>query len=51
MPAKMAARRTDMKVKKAEAVPSFERALKVLGREQNQHIRTAIIEKTMVHWL
>ena len=53
MPANMAANRTDMKVKNADAVPSFERALKVLGREQNQHIIVAMTAKTTVHslWL
>jgi hypothetical protein len=32
-------------------VPSFERALKVLGSELNQQIIVAITAKTTVHWL
>jgi len=47
----MAANRTEMKVKNADAVPSFERALKVLGSELNQQIIVAITAKTTVHWL
>jgi hypothetical protein len=51
MPANMAASKTEMKVKNADAVPSFERALKVLGREQNQQIMVAMTAKTTVQWL
>jgi hypothetical protein len=47
----MAAKRTEMNVKKAEAVPSFDRALKVLGREEIQQMSVAITAKTIVHWL
>lgn len=47
----MAANSTEMNVKKAEAVPNFERASKVLGREQNQQIIAAMTAKTTVHWL
>lgn len=47
----MAANKTEMKVKNADAVPSFESALKVLGREQNQQIIVAMTAKTTVHWL
>ena len=47
----MAANKTEMKVKNADAVPSFDRALKVLGREQNQQMMVAITAKTTVHWL
>lgn len=49
MPANMAANKTEMKVKNADAVPSFERALKVLGSELNQHIIVAMTAKTTVH--
>lgn len=51
MPAKMAARSTEMKVKNAEAVASRESALKVRGSEQNQQIIVAITANTTVHWL
>jgi hypothetical protein len=49
----MAANKTEMNVKNADAVPSFERALKVLGSELNQHIIVAMTAKTTVHslWL
>ena len=49
MPAKIVARRTEMNVKNAEAVPSFERALKVLGKEQTQQMIAAITANTTVH--
>jgi len=45
----MAANRTEIKVKKADAVASLERALNVLGREQNQQMRVAMTAKTTVH--
>ena len=51
MPAKIAANRTEMKVKKADPVPNFERALKVLGSEKIQQTIVAITAKTMVHSL
>lgn len=51
MPAKMAARRTERNVKRADTVASLERALKVRGREQNQQIIVAITANTIVHWL
>jgi hypothetical protein len=51
IPAKMVASRTEMKVKNAEAVPNFDKALKVLGREQIQQISVAMTAKTIVHWL
>lgn len=47
----MAANRTEMNVKNAEAVPSFDSALKVLGRDETQHMSVAITAKTIVHWL
>jgi hypothetical protein len=49
----MAANKTEMNVKNADPVPNFDRALKVLGREQNQQIIVAITAKTTVHslWL
>jgi L-asparaginase/Glu-tRNA(Gln) amidotransferase subunit D len=49
----MAARSTEMNVKKADAVANLERALKVRGREQNQQIIVAITANTTVHslWL
>jgi len=42
---------TEMNVKRAEAVPSFDSALKVLGSEEIQQISVAMTAKTMVHWL
>ena len=48
MPAKMAARRTEMKVKKAEKVASLDRALKVLGSEQSQERTVQMAEKPTV---
>ena len=51
MPAKMAARRTEMKVKKADAVPSLERVEKVRGVEKKKQIMAEMREKTTVHWL
>lgn len=51
MPAKMAARSTEMKVNRAEAVPNFDSALNVLGSEANQQMTAAITAKTTVHWL
>jgi hypothetical protein len=47
----MAASRTEMNVKNAEPVPNFDRALKVLGREETQQMSVAITAKTTVHWL
>lgn len=47
----MAARRTEMKVKKADAVASLESALKVRGKEQNQQMMVAMTAKTTVHSL
>lgn len=49
----MAANSTDINVKKADPVPSFESILKVLGREQNQLMIVAITANTTVHslWL
>lgn len=40
-----------MNVKIADAAPSLDRTLNVLGREQNQQIRAAITANTTVHWL
>ena len=40
-----------MNVKNADPVPSFDRALKVLGREQNQQMIVAMTANTTVHWL
>lgn len=51
MPAKIAASRTEMNVKRAEIVASLERALKVLGREATKQMRVAMTAKTIVHWL
>lgn len=45
----MAANRTEMNVKKAEAVPSFAKALKVLGREASQQMIVAMTAKMIVH--
>ena len=38
VPANMVARITEMKVKKAEAVPNFESMLNVRGNEANHHM-------------
>ena len=51
IPANMAANRTDINVKNAEPVPSFDKALKVLGREQTQQMSVAMTANTIVHWL
>jgi len=48
-PEKMAASRTEMNVKNADAVANFERALNVLGREHTQQMIVATTAKTMVH--
>ena len=53
IPAKMAARRTDTKVKNAESVASLERVLNVLGKEQTHEMTVMITEKEIEHmeWL
>lgn len=48
MPAKIVARRTETKVKKAEKVASRARALNVRGNEQIQEIMAAMAENPMV---
>ena len=42
-----------MNVKKADPVPNFDKALKVLGSENTQQMIVAMTAKTMVHslWL
>ena len=49
MPAKMVARSTDRKVKKAETVASLASALKVRGSEHTHETIAIIAEKPMVH--
>lgn len=49
MPAKMAAKRTEINVKKAETVASFERVSNVLGREHKKQITATIAENPTVH--
>ena len=44
MPAKMAARRTETKVKKAEKVASLDKVLKVRGSEQTQESTVQMAE-------
>lgn len=51
MPAKMAARRTEMNVKNAERVASFDRVLNVLGSEQTKEMTAKMAEKPTVHML
>lgn len=53
IPAKIAAKRTEMNVKKADPVPNFDKALKVLGSENTQQMIVAMTAKTTVHslWL
>ena len=48
MPAKIAARRTEINVKKAEKVASFERVSKVRGKEQSQDMTAMMTEKLIV---
>ena len=49
IPAKMAANRTETKVKKAERVASLERVSNVRGREQKKERTAQIAEKPTVH--
>ena len=51
MPAKMAARRTETKVKKAERVASLESVLNVLGSEQTKEMTAKMAAKPTVHTL
>lgn len=48
MPAKMVARRTEMKVKAADAVPSLLNMLKVRGREHSQQTMATMMPKLTV---
>ena len=48
IPAKIAARRTEMKVKKAEAVASLESVSNVRGKEQIQEMTVMMAEKPIV---
>lgn len=48
MPAKMVAKSTEMNVKNAEAVPSFDNILNVRGREHTQEITNMIALKLTV---
>lgn len=50
-PAKMAASKTLMNVKKAEAAPALDRVLKVLGSEQMKETTAPIAAKPMVQTL
>ena len=49
MPAKTAARSTEMNVKKADRVASLDRVSKVLGSEQKKERTAQIAEKPTVH--
>lgn len=48
IPAKMVARRTEMKVKAADAVPSLLNMLKVRGREHSQQTMATMMPKLTV---
>ena len=49
MPAKMAANKTEMKVKNAESVANLDKVSKVRGREQSQETIIIMTEKPTVH--
>ena len=49
IPAKIAARTTEMNVKRADRVASFERVSKVLGKEQKKHTTPMMAAKPTVH--
>lgn len=51
IPAKIAAKSTEMKVKNADAVPSLERVEKVRGMEKKKQITAEMTEKMTVHML